>query len=254
MNARDQYFRQDSRFPSKPFPSDPATLDLHAAPPIVPRYLHETYWWAYVHPRAVRLFERQWLVNAILLGNYRRLRDAVLTELSATGAGTTLQVACVYGDFTARLIERLGPRARLDVVDVLAVQLANLRAKLGATAGVRTLQLDAAALTLPDASYDQAVLFFLLHEQPAEVRRRTLTEAWRVVKPGGRIIVCDYHRPAPWHPLRGPVAAVLRRLEPYALELWKEPLEIFLPKEAADAEIRKQTYFGGLYQSAVLQR
>src|SRR4051812_39825350 len=36
----------------------------------VPAYLQETYWWAYVHPNAVRLFERQWLVNLILWGNF----------------------------------------------------------------------------------------------------------------------------------------------------------------------------------------
>ena len=40
----------------------------------VPAYLNETYWWAYVHPNAVRLFERQWLVNLILWGNFAKLR------------------------------------------------------------------------------------------------------------------------------------------------------------------------------------
>src|SRR5215813_3062630 len=46
----------------------------------VPSYLQEIYWWAYVHPWAVRVFEREWLVNLILLGNYARLRDAALAE------------------------------------------------------------------------------------------------------------------------------------------------------------------------------
>ena len=26
----------------------------------IPTYLQETYWWAYVHPNAVSVFERQW--------------------------------------------------------------------------------------------------------------------------------------------------------------------------------------------------
>jgi len=26
----------------------------------VPDYLWQNYWWAYVHPTAVRIFERQW--------------------------------------------------------------------------------------------------------------------------------------------------------------------------------------------------
>ena len=56
------------------FPLRPADLQ-------VPYYLNAHYWWAYIHPRAVQLFERQWLVNLILWGNYARLRDAVLDEM-----------------------------------------------------------------------------------------------------------------------------------------------------------------------------
>src|SRR3989304_5567110 len=99
-----------------------------------PDYLAKTYWWAYLHPRAVYLFERQWLVNLILWGNFGRLRDAALDALGRTVSGRTLQIACVYGDFTARLLQRLAPDASLDVVDVLPIQVQNLRAKLPASA------------------------------------------------------------------------------------------------------------------------
>jgi hypothetical protein len=47
----------------------------------IPVYLKTHYWWAYIHPVGVRLFERQWLVNLILWGNYTRLSDAALIEL-----------------------------------------------------------------------------------------------------------------------------------------------------------------------------
>jgi hypothetical protein len=56
-------------------------LPLSPADLQVPYYLNAHYWWAYIHPRAVQLFERQWLVNLILWGNYARLRDAVLDEM-----------------------------------------------------------------------------------------------------------------------------------------------------------------------------
>src|SRR5204863_3038013 len=103
----------------------------------VPGYLAETYWWAYVDPRAVKLFERQWLVNLILWGNFARLRDAALASLGDTLPGRTLQVACVYGDFTPRLVERIDPaNGSLDVVDVLPIQLANLGRKLAGRAPV----------------------------------------------------------------------------------------------------------------------
>jgi ubiquinone/menaquinone biosynthesis C-methylase UbiE len=170
----------------------------------VPSYPHETYWWAYVHTNAVRFFERQWLVNLILWGNFARLRDATLDELGESLPGRTLPVACVYGDFTLRLAQRVAAGGSLEVVDVLPIQLANLRRKLPAGAPVALRHCDAADLQMPDASYDRVVLFFLLHEMPQNMRRRTLKEAMRVVKPGGAVVIVDYHAPACWHPLRPP--------------------------------------------------
>src|ERR1041385_3758962 len=108
----------------------PIALPARTGDGSVPDYLTAHYWWAYVHPNAVKVFERQWLVNLILWGNYRRLRDAALEELGESLPGRTLQVACVYGDLTCRLSDRVSQTAgALDVVDVLPVQLANLQRK-----------------------------------------------------------------------------------------------------------------------------
>jgi ubiquinone/menaquinone biosynthesis C-methylase UbiE len=220
----------------------------------IPRYLEQVYWWAYVHPSAVRLFEREWLVNLILFGNYGRLRDAALAELGETVTGRTLQVACVYGNLTARLHQRLAPDAQLDVVDIVPVQLDNLAAKLPTDARVALLQGDSSSLAQADGSCDQVLLFFLLHEQPEHVRRRTLGEAMRVVKPGGKVVIIDYHRPAAWHPLRLLMTGVFRKLEPYALDLWDQEVTHFIPRRAQPASVRKTTYYGGLYQRLVLTR
>ncbi len=215
-------------------------------PLAIPRYLLQAYWWAYVHPRAVALFERQWLVNLILWGNFAPLRNGALDALGPRFDGRTLQIACVYGDLTERLRARLAPGGSLDVVDVLRVQLSNLARKLHGDPRVGLIHGDSAALDIPDASYDRALLFFLLHEQPAEVRRRTLAEALRVVKPGGRLVIVDYHRPRPLNPLYAPMALVLRALEPYALDLWRHEIAEWLPQDVRAS--RKRTLFGSLYQ------
>ena len=217
----------------------------------VPEYLHDTYWWAYVHPNAVRLFERQWLVNLILWGNFSKLRDAALDALGETLPGRTLQVACVYGDFTPRLAARVASGGSLDVVDVLPIQLANLRRKLDAAAPVRLIRRDASDLRMPDAAYDRVALFFLLHEMPLEVRRRTLAEALRVVKPGGEVVIVDYHRPSAWHPFRPLMSWILRRFEPFAHDLWAHEVSEWFPAGGV-ASLAKRTYWGGLYQSLVL--
>jgi ubiquinone/menaquinone biosynthesis C-methylase UbiE len=220
----------------------------------IPRYLEQVYWWAYVHPNAVQLFEREWLVNLILFGNYGRLRDAALDDLGQTVTGQTLQVACAYGNITPRLRQRLAPDAHLDIVDILPIQLKNLAAKMPADDRVALIQGDSSSLACADASYDQVLLFFLLHEQPESVRRETLAEAMRVVKPGGKIVIVDYHRPVRWHPLRLLMAGVFRKLEPYAMDLWNNELAAFMPAHTPFASIEKQTYYGGLYQKLVLIR
>ena len=218
----------------------------------VPRYLSDTYWWAYVHPRAVRFFDRPWLINLILWGNYLRLRDAALQALGERLPGRTLQVACVYGDITQRLRERLTPGGSLDVVDVVRAQLDNLARKLNGGPRVGLLQCDSSALDIADATYDRVLLFFLLHEQPGEVRRRTITEALRVLKPGGRLVILDYHRPRPWHPLYWPMVAVLRTLEPFAMDLWRHAIADWLPAGARSATHAK--YFGELYQLLAIEK
>lgn len=220
----------------------------------VPRYLEQVYWWAYVHPRAVHLFEREWLVNAILFGNYGRLRDAALAELGETVSGRTLQVACVYGNLTPKLRQRLAPEATLEVVDILPIQLDNLARKLPPDPRVTLVSGDSSALAGADAQYDQVLLFFLLHEQPEAVRRATLAEALRVVKPGGRVVIVDYHRPVAWHPMRPLMRLVFRRLEPYAMDLWRHDLAHFLPRDGPWVKLRQSTWFGGLYQKLVLIR
>lgn len=220
----------------------------------MPPYLARTYWWAYLHPNAVRVFERQWLVNLILWGNFARLRDAALAELGQPVRGNVLQVACVYGDFTPQLARRLAPDAHLCVVDVAPIQVANLQRKLGPHLQVSVMRQDATALHVPDASQDAVVLFFLLHEQPADVRRQTLAEALRVTRPGGKLVVVDYHRPSAWHPLYLPMLAVLKTLEPFALDLWQADMASWLPSGAPWASLTQRTCFGGLYQQVVIVR
>jgi ubiquinone/menaquinone biosynthesis C-methylase UbiE len=232
-----------------------ATVLSFATPEIgVPNYLLTHYWWAYVHPKAVKLFERQWLVNLILWGNYERLRDATLAEMEGLFGGRTLQVACVYGDLTSRLSRRIASLGgMIDVVDVLPVQLRNLREKLPKGSPVRLLAMDSTNLRLPDASYDQALVFFLLHEQPRHYRERTMSELFRVVKPGGKIIVIDYARPRWWHPLRYVWRPLLAKLEPFALDLWRDEIAKWLPGGGATC-LRRVTFFGGLYQKVVITR
>lgn len=218
----------------------------------VPPYLLRHYWWAYVHPRAVTFFDRGWLINLILLGNYRRLAREALKEFTPPQLGRVLQIACVYGELTPSLADRVASaKGRLDVVDVLPIQLKNLKWKLPPRTQARLMRMDSTALDLPSGLYDSVLLFFLLHEQPEEVRQKTVAEALRVLKPGGTLVLVDYGKPFWWNPLRYLMAPFLAVLEPFALSLMATPLKTRLP---ATMEVTKTSYFGGLYQKVVARR
>jgi SAM-dependent methyltransferase len=198
----------------------------------IPRYLVDAYWWAYLHPIAIAFFDHPWIVNLILWGHFGRLRRAAFDALGpAPLAGRTLQVACVYADLTPRL--------------------AKLRSKVAHDSRVALWLSNSAALGGADGRYDRALIFLLLHEQPESVRRATLSEVVRVVKPGGRVVIVDYHEPVRFNPLRYLMRPLLRWLEPYAMDLWQHELDVWLPADRA-AIAQKRLFCGALYQILVL--
>ncbi len=222
--------------------------------PHAPYYLDNYYWWAYVDPWAVRFFERDWLINLILLGNYKKLGNAALEEFGDRVSGRSLQITCCYGDLTPRLAGRVAAGGgALDVLDVMPVQLENLKRKLKPDAPVNLMQMDSTALAMPDAHYDQVLLFFLLHEQPQLFRERTLGEALRVLKPGGKLVIVDYGKPNRNNPLRWLLLPVLGKLEPFAVDLWRREMDEVIP-ELARHDFRRAKYFGGLYQKIVVRK
>jgi len=216
----------------------------------IPPYVEKYYWWAYARPWATRLFERQWLINLILLGNYIKLRDATLEEFRYM-SGNTLQISCCYGNLTPLIAERiLQSGGTLDVIDVLPVQLENLQRKMPPRESVRLFNMDSTALRMQDARYDRVLVFFLMHEQPQKYREKTLHEALRVLKPGGTIVIVDYSKPSTWNPVRYLVLPILGILEPFAIALWNKELAEILPEMSGSAW-KKTSYFGGLFQKLV---
>ncbi len=222
--------------------------------PGIPDYLRETYWWAYLHPNAIRVFEREWLVNLILWGNMSRLTEAVLDDLGDDPVRKVLQLACVYGPFSDRVARHLSDHgAILHLLDIAAIQLRNARRKLAHHRNIRYHHQDSSALSLASQSFDATLLFFLLHEQPEPVRRRTLEEAIRVTRPGGKVVIVDYHGPGHLNPWRYLMFPVLHWLEPYALDLWRRPVAAFLSQGHEHRRAETRLYFGGLYQKTVLR-
>ena len=217
--------------------------------PKIPAYLRETYHWAYLSRLGRTVFDRPFMVSAILWGNARRLMDEAAAEFGP--GGRVLQTACVYGDFSVRLAEQVGPEGRLEVIDVAPMQVANCRRKLAAYPQVKLRVADTASHE--GEGYDGVCCFFLLHEVPEDYKQRIVDRVLDSLRPGGKAVFVDYHAPRHWHPLRGFMALVFRLLEPFALMLWRREIASYATR-ATDYNWRKHTYFGGLYQKTVAVR
>jgi SAM-dependent methyltransferase len=212
----------------------------------IPEYLSTHYGWAYLNRKNAGLLDHDAVVTAIMLGNHRRLRRAALSEVAP--GQRVLQASHVYGCLIPELARRIGPRGRLDVIDVAPLQAALCRRKLRGFGYARVRVADAAQPS--GATYDVVNCFFLLHELPDEQKRAVVDALLAQVAPGGRAVFVDYHAPARWQPLRGFYRRLFDRLEPFAESMWHREVRD-LSRNADAFRWEKVTMFGGVYQKTV---
>jgi len=187
----------------------------------VPWYLARHYWWAYLWKRSIWFFDHQPIINAILFGNYRKLQAMTLPHLTTNPAHRVLQLTCVYGELTGKLLERL-PQGMF-LVDACTAQMQLAQSK---TASIwhplHCVRLNAESLSFADNSFDQIIVFFLFHEMPHDARERTIAEIARVLRPGGSIILTEYAPLPEKHLLyRFPLTRwIISKLEPFLPDFW----------------------------------
>jgi ubiquinone/menaquinone biosynthesis C-methylase UbiE len=216
----------------------------------IPDYLRDVYSWAYLTPWLTRILDRQVVVQAILWGNAQRLIEDVLAEVEP--GERIFQPAAVYGSFSRQLAEQIGREGRLVVRDIAPLQVALTRQKLEGLSQVHVACGNAAS---PERrEFDAVACFFLLHEVPDEVKVQIVQAMLRLVRPGGKAIFVDYHRPHRWHPLKPVMQRVFAWLEPFALTMWSRQIEDLAGASAGAFRWRKRTRFRGLYQTVIAER
>ena len=108
-----------------------------------------------------------------------------------------LDVGCGTGQHL-ELYQRY--RCALYGIDSSPAMLQVARGRLGDSA---TLQLgDASHMPYDDGFFDLVIAMLALHEMNPTMRSAVIGEMKRVLKPGGRILLIDYH-PGPIRPLKG---------------------------------------------------
>ncbi len=183
-------------------------------------------YWIYSNMSLIKLTDKKPLIAAILLFQYDRLVDHVIHHVlrACVSGKTVLQTSCAFGDVIPKVTNAaIGAGAKqMLVVDIIENELTHAKGKVGQhNASCTFLQDDATNLTLASKSVAANVLFFLLHELPNNEKELAISEAMRVVEPGGVLVIADFHKPRSWV-LRAFGWMYFTVFEPYGLPLWGE--------------------------------
>jgi len=211
-------------------------------------------YWLYRHPFLIWLVDRQFISDAVLLFQYRRLAKRVLgPACDVCRDKKVLQVSCAFGDFTRKLVRCCHRLGEVYVFDLMHSEVRNASRKLARESeayGCAFFQGDAVAIPLRDRSFDYVVSFFLFHELPPAKKHQVFKECLRVLKPGGTLMYGEFHRPDNtlgrfWARL------IFTVFEPYAREMWTWDPTVGL--DARHWSVRRETVFGGYFQVTFVQ-
>lgn len=141
-----------------------------------------------------RVAARYDLMNDLMSGGIHRLwKDAMMDWLAPRPGQRLLDVAGGTGDISFRFLRRAGETAQATVLDLTEPMLIEGRRRAEAEdlgAQLDWVVGDAMALPFPENSFDAYTISFGIRN----VTRieDALTEAFRVLKPGGRLMVLEF--------------------------------------------------------------
>jgi demethylmenaquinone methyltransferase/2-methoxy-6-polyprenyl-1,4-benzoquinol methylase len=148
-----------------------------------------------VHGVFSRVASRYDLMNDLMsAGLHRVWKDAMMDWLAPRPGQRLLDVAGGTGDIAFRFLAR-APGATAVVCDMTEGMLAEGRKRAAATALADRLDWvagDAMALPFPDRSFDSYTISFGIRNVTRIAD--ALAEAFRVLKPGGRLMVLEFSR------------------------------------------------------------
>lgn len=209
---------------------------------------------AHVYPiysdmRLIRLVDYQPIIAAILLFQYSRLVSFIvdgIKQMDLRGK-KALITSCAFGNVMPRVVEAAvsSGASGIVVADIIKNELDHSERKLGAYADKMVyVQDNAVAMQQPDASVSANIMFFLLHELPHHLKGEALKEAIRVLQPGGKLFLGEFHKPRPWV-LRALSWTYFKVFEPYGLALWSthDPVDMLEAMPGITCE-RHVVFFG----------
>jgi len=138
------------------------------------------------------------LMNDVMSAGIHRVWKRFTIELSGVRTGNAvLDIAGGTGDLAARVADIVGPAGQVVLADINESMLRVGRDKLldhGHLGNLAFVQADAQSLPFPDDSFDCVTIAFGLRN--VTDKDAALRSMLRVLKPGGRLLVLEFSKPA----------------------------------------------------------
>jgi ubiquinone/menaquinone biosynthesis C-methylase UbiE len=135
------------------------------------------------------------MVNVTTLGHAGMLRRMTVDNALIQPGNSVLDVGCGTGE-VALLAKTRTQAGKVYGIDPAPEMIAVARSK----ATRKKLEIDfrvgvIESLPFPDASIDVVTSSLMMHHLPDDLKARALAEVYRVLKPGGRLLIADFMRP-----------------------------------------------------------
>lgn len=160
--------------------------------------------------------------NAVLsVGNAALWRLATTKAVNPQPGERILDIAAGTGTSSAALT---GTGAHVVAADFSAGMIEVGRSRHADNPNLEFVQADATALPFADSEFDAVTISFGLRNVVEP--RKALAEFYRVLKPGGRIVICEFSTP-PWEPIRVAYFAYLNHVMPRIVKLASSNAEAY---------------------------
>jgi ubiquinone/menaquinone biosynthesis C-methylase UbiE len=133
--------------------------------------------------------------NIISMGQARRLRYTTIDQALIKPGDSVLDVGCGTGEITlpAKTRAKNGNVYGIDPAPEMITVARKKAARKGLEIDFRVAVIE--SLPFPDASMDVVTSSLMMHHLPEDLKARGLAEIYRVLKPGGRLLIADFMRP-----------------------------------------------------------
>lgn len=230
------------------YEDDNLNIDYYA-----PAYITQHYQKRYIKPNYVKFFNKTWVNNVRLFFQQNKLHSSVLSQI--TEGNRVLLVGNTYGGLTKKILQKVGNKGKLDVIDALPNQLVLAKQTVDNLPNKNNLDiLLQDAKTVFYRKYDVVVMFMLLGEVPDNTKFHILENALRVINDdNAKVVIVDYHLPSFYNPVLNILRLNNLYLQFYVKYLWDNEIENLINKPF-NYNITKKTYFAGVYQNIIITK